>query len=81
MTLTGIKRACAESRHIAYDRGLVTRIYVDRSTGRVIAETLPANNWIVWSDPDVLEVCTLYAPATMAEIRRAVLGALPGDRP
>lgn len=75
MKIKNIKALCSASKNLApvgYAPNYRLQVHVDKTTGELTWADIAGNGYIQYSNPNMVFVCNLDHPATMAEIREAV---------
>ena len=79
MKIIGMKKLCSATRELApvgYAPRLKIQVNLDIRTGRLYWADVIGNGYIQYNDDDLVYVCTIEHPMTMAEIKTLVLDCL-----
>ena len=75
MKITGIRTLCSATKNLTpegYAPAYKLQVHLDKSTGKLYWADVTGNGYIQYNDPDMIYVCNIEHPATMAEIRDMV---------
>lgn len=76
MKITGIRALCSDSKGltpVGYAPRYMLQVHLDKSTGKLWwADIASKNSYIQYNDPNMIFICNIEHPATMAEIREMV---------
>lgn len=76
MKIKGIRELCSATKAldpVGYAPRYKIQVHLDKSTGKLWwADIAGSNSYIQYSDPNMVYICNIEHPATMAEIREMV---------
>lgn len=78
MKIVNMRALCSASKTLApigYLPHYILQVNLDISNGRLCWAYVTENSYVQYDDPNMIFVCYIYHPATMAEIRDMVLGS------
>lgn len=75
MKITNVRALCSATKNlspIGYAPRYKLQVHLDTSTGKLWWADVVGNGYIQYNDPNMIFVCNIEHPATMAEIRDMV---------
>jgi len=75
MKIMGIRNLCSATKNLApegYAPRYEIQVHLDTKTGKLYWADVVGNGYIQYNDPDMIYVCNIKHPATMAEIREMI---------
>ena len=78
MKITNVRALCSATKNLSprgYAPSYKLQVNLDKSTGKLWWADIVGNSYILYNDPNMIFVCNIEHPATMAEIRDMVSGS------
>lgn len=75
MKITNVRALCSATKNLSplgYAPNYKIQVHLDTSTGKLLWADVVGNGYIQYNDPNMIFVCNIEHPATMAEIRDMV---------
>ena len=75
MEIKGIRALCSATKNltpIGYASAYKLQVHLDKATGKLWWADVVGTGFIQYSDPNMVFICNIEHPATMAEIREMV---------
>lgn len=75
MKIKGIRALCSASKHltpVGYAPQYKLQVHLDKSTGELMWADVVGQNYIQYRNPNMVFICNIEHPTTMAEIRETV---------
>ena len=75
MKITNVRALCSATKNLSplgYAPSYKLQVHLDKSTGKLWWADIVGNGYIQYNDPNMIFVCNIEHPATMAEIRDMV---------
>ena len=75
--IVGLKKIAGESKKLNGPYGSYhLDVFYDTKTGKAWASAQIGNSYCVYDDANIVRICSLHEPRTMAEIKRTIIEVL-----
>jgi hypothetical protein len=75
MKIKGIRALCSATKNltpVGYAPNYKLQVHLDKATGKLYWADVVGTGYIQYNDPNMMFVCNIEHPATMAEIREMI---------